>query len=228
MTADTELRLLVVGASSGLGQAVSRLAAQRGAHVALAARRREPLDALVAEVGPRALALSCDVRDPADCERIVEETVAAFGGLDAVIYAPGALPLSYVEEATAEDWRATLETNVIAPALVARAAIPHLRRTHGRVVFLSSDITRYPRSALGLYGVSKLALNGLCDQLRREVHDVRFTAAILGTFGPTDTEHRLLGGASGGDPARAGRGRPALRSPRRQRPRRGAVPRAGP
>ncbi len=179
-------RLLVIGGSSGVGRAVGLAAAKRGARVAFVGRRGDLLDDSVSAAGSHCVAIPRDVRDPAACEEVVAETVTAFGGIDGLIYAAAYLELLLIEEATAADWSRTLETNVIAPALVTRAALPHLRESRGRVVFISSDITRYPRSALGLYGASKLALNGLCAQLRMEEPDVPFTIASLGPVAPSD------------------------------------------
>ena len=72
-----------------------------------------------------------DAREADACRRIVDEAVAELGGLDVVLYTPADLRLLYIEEATAEDWRASWETNVVAPALIAAAALPALRRIGG-------------------------------------------------------------------------------------------------
>jgi NAD(P)-dependent dehydrogenase (short-subunit alcohol dehydrogenase family) len=179
-------RLLVVGGSSGVGKAIGLACAAHGARVAFAGRRRELLDDAVASAKGGAIPLACDVRDATACEMVASETAAAFGGIDAVVYTPADLPFQFIEEAGADDWRRTLETNVVAPALITRAALPHLRESQGRVVLISSDITHFPRSALGLYAVSKHALAGLCTQLRIEVPEVRFTLASLGPVGPSE------------------------------------------
>jgi NAD(P)-dependent dehydrogenase (short-subunit alcohol dehydrogenase family) len=179
-------RLAVIGGSSGVGRGIGLAAAKRGAHVAFVGRRRDLLDDAVASAGTNCLAICCDIRDPVSCEFVVGQTVAAFGGLDVLVHTAAYLPLLFIEEATAEDWRCTLETNLVAPALLTRAALPHLREARGQAIFISSDITRFPRSALGLYGASKLALDGLCNQLRMEVPEVRFTLASLGPVAPSD------------------------------------------
>jgi NAD(P)-dependent dehydrogenase (short-subunit alcohol dehydrogenase family) len=142
---------------------------------------------VVAEIAATSMVMiSGDMRDSATCSRVVEEAVAGLGGLDVVLYTPADLRLLYIEEATAEDWRASWETNVVAPALIAAAALPHLRASTGRIFFVSSDVAHAPRSALGLYGITKRALQGLCVQLRLEVPEVRCGDITLGPTRPTE------------------------------------------
>src|ERR1700733_11962028 len=88
---------VVGGASQGIGYAIARLLAGEGAQVAIVARRREPLDAaarrIADETGGRGHAIAADIRKPADCARIVDDAVAAFGGLDILVNNDGAPPL---------------------------------------------------------------------------------------------------------------------------------------
>jgi NAD(P)-dependent dehydrogenase (short-subunit alcohol dehydrogenase family) len=174
-------RLLVVGASSGLGREIARQLSAAGAQVAVAARRRERLEELVKELtGPPGLALGCDVRRAEDCKRVVDGTAARFGGLDGFVYATGMSPIAFLDRATQEEWRAVLETNLIGAGLVAAAAIPLLRKNQGRAVFLGSSSVRDIYPGLNLYRTSKLALDGLIQGLRSEHRDVDFTRVVVG------------------------------------------------
>ena len=87
------LRTVVVGASSGLGRCIGIGLAQRGAHVALLARRRARLDDAAKEAGPGTLVIECDVTDESSCRSAIDDAAAGLGGIDALVYAPGTGPL---------------------------------------------------------------------------------------------------------------------------------------
>src|SRR5690606_22913357 len=123
--------VLIVGASSGIGRVLGLQAAAAGASVAFAARRRELVEAAAAEAGNGAVGLVCDVRDEAACAAVVASSVEALGGLDAVVYSSAIDLLTRLEDAGAERWRATFETNVFGAAFVTTAALPHLRASRG-------------------------------------------------------------------------------------------------
>src|SRR5579863_3886618 len=100
-------RILVVGASTGIGQVIGQRLCSEGAHVAFAARRGEVCKELAEQADGVAIGLSCDVTDEAQCSRVIEETVAGLGGLDDVVYSTGAISLVALAEADTEWWRRT-------------------------------------------------------------------------------------------------------------------------
>jgi NAD(P)-dependent dehydrogenase (short-subunit alcohol dehydrogenase family) len=173
-------RLLVVGASSGIGRSVASLAAADGWHVVGAARRWERLQRLDGVHAVRA-----DVRDPMDCESVVAAAVDHLGGLDHVVVAAGIADFRTVVDTDAAGWQRLLETNVVGPALVARAAIPHLRPGHGRLVLMSSLAASRPPPGMIPYAVSKQALQTLAAGLQDEEPDIDVCCVVLG---PTYTE----------------------------------------
>ncbi len=180
-------RLLVVGASSGLGREIALQLSAAGARVAVAARRRERLDALVKQLaGPPGLALGCDVRREVECARAVADAVARFGGLDGFVYSTGMSPISFLDRVTSAEWSAVLETNLVGASLIAAAAIPHLRASAGRAVFLSSSSVRDIYPGLGLYRISKVALDALIQGLRAEHPDLDFTRVVVGQTAGTE------------------------------------------
>jgi NAD(P)-dependent dehydrogenase (short-subunit alcohol dehydrogenase family) len=179
------MRLLVIGGSSGIGRAVGLRASRAGARVAFAARRVPLLESAVEEANGQALAVRCDVRQAQDCEDAVARSVAAFGGLDVLLYATGMSPLAMLEEATAEEWRDVLDTNVVGASLITAAALPSLRESLGRALYISSYAVRQPLPGLGLYRVSKLALDGLIECWRMEHPDVDFTRVVVGNTSET-------------------------------------------
>src|SRR5687768_3681854 len=119
-------RVLVVGASSGIGRVLGLQAAAAGASVAFAARRRELVDSAAAEAGGGSVGLVCDVRDEASCAAVVADAVAALGGIDAVVYATAIDVLVRIADAPASVWADTFATNVFGAGLITAAALPHL------------------------------------------------------------------------------------------------------
>jgi NADP-dependent 3-hydroxy acid dehydrogenase YdfG len=182
-------RLLVIGASSGIGQAVGEAAAAAGADVALAARRLDALQATVERIG-RGHAVRIDVRDPDTIEAGVAEAVERLGGLDHVVYSAGMSPLAHIARADADAWREVLETNVIGAALTIRATVPHLAG-HGIAAFCSSIDVERTRGGLALYGASKCALNNLVETARVEHPDIRFLTLLVGPTQPTEFGNRF-------------------------------------
>jgi NAD(P)-dependent dehydrogenase (short-subunit alcohol dehydrogenase family) len=176
------VRTVVVGASSGLGRSIGIGLAERGAQVALLARRRERLDAAAREAGSGTLAIACDVTDEASCRSAIKDAASGLGGIDALVYAPAIGPLARLVDVDADTWRGVFDTNVIGAALITAAAIPHLTASGGKVVYLSSVSASLtpPWPGLGAYIVSKAALDKLVEAWRTEHPDIGFTRLVVG------------------------------------------------
>jgi NAD(P)-dependent dehydrogenase (short-subunit alcohol dehydrogenase family) len=176
------VRTVVVGASSGLGRCIGIGLAQRGASVALLARRRERLDDTAKAAGPGAVAIACDVTDEGSTSAAIADAAAALGGIDALVYTPGIGPLARLVDTDADTWRKVFDTNVTGAALVTTAAIDHLTRSHGVAVYLSSVSASMtpPWPGLGAYAVSKAALDKLVEAWRAEHPDIGFTRLVVG------------------------------------------------
>lgn len=179
------MRTVVVGASSGLGRCIGIGLAQRGAHVALLARRRERLEDAAKEAGPGTLAVECDVTDEAACRSAIADAAAGLGGIDALVYATGIGPLTRLVDTDAQTWRRVFDTNVTGAALATAAAIPHLSSSAGVAVFLSSVSASLtpPWPGLGAYAVSKAALDKLVEAWRAEHPRIGFTRFVVGDCG---------------------------------------------
>ena len=186
MTAGVTLRdkrVLVVGASSGIGRAFAGAALGHGARVVLAARRADLLEEAVAG-HDHARGVAADVREQEDCARLLAEAAAELGGLDLLLYSVGAAPLARVEDLDAAAWRGVMETNVIGASLVTAAALPHL--ADGAVcAYVSSISANRPYWGLAAYTTSKAALNQLAAAWRAEHPRVRFTRIVMGNTAPT-------------------------------------------
>lgn len=176
------MKVVIVGASTGLGRCIGLGLAKRGAQVALLARRRELLDSAAAEAGNGAVAISCDVTDQASCQAAVEEAASALGGIDAVVYSTGVGVLGRIETVDAESWNRCFATNVTGAALFTAAALPHLVASGGAVAFLSSTSASLtaPWPGLAPYAVTKAALDKLVEAWRAEHPHVGFTRVVVG------------------------------------------------
>jgi len=161
--------LLITGASTGIGAATARHAAQAGYRVALAARSTDKLEALQGELGgdERAIAVPTDVTDFGAQERLVEATRDAFGRLDVAFANAGfGAKRGFLEE-TPDQWREMVLTNVLGAAYTIRATLPHLRETNGHLILTSSVAGR--RALPGsLYSATKHAVTAMAEALRQE------------------------------------------------------------
>jgi NAD(P)-dependent dehydrogenase (short-subunit alcohol dehydrogenase family) len=177
-------RVLVVGASAGIGRDVALRMAELGCQVAAVGRRRERLEE-VAQRAPGVTPIVADVTDPDQCQSLVTEAVAALGGLDLIVYAAGASHLVRLMDAGADDWLRILRANVMGPALVVRAALGHL--VPGAVVcVLSSDSVGECYPGIVPYTASKAALEELVRGLRVEHPELRFCCLRVGVTGDTE------------------------------------------
>lgn len=195
-------RIVVVGASAGIGAAVAAQASSAGARVVVAARRADRLADVVARCPDGgAFAVRCDVRDPASCDDLVHRSVEHLGGLDAVVYSTAIDPLVRLVDTDASRWSDVLTTNVVGASLVCRAAIPHLTESRGRYVFVSATSVGRPLPGMGAYETSKAALEELARAWRGEHPEVGFsTVAVGNTLGTEVTaswDPALLGELGG-------------------------------
>jgi len=176
------MKVVVVGASSGLGRCIAVGLGGRGARVALMARRKERLADAAAECGPDALAVPCDVTDEQSCQEAVAEAARGLGGIDALVYATGIGPLVRIADTDASTWRLAFDTNVVGASLVTAAALPHLEASRGTAAYLSSISASHtpPWPGLGAYAVSKAALDKLVEAWRAEHPQIGFTRITVG------------------------------------------------
>jgi NADP-dependent 3-hydroxy acid dehydrogenase YdfG len=180
---------LVTGASSGIGEATARALAGHGAAVAVAARRRERLDELVAAIeadGGRAVAIETDVTDRQQAIGAVERTVAELGRLDIVINNAGVMLLGPVLDAPIEEWDRMVALNVNGLLYVAHAAVPHLLRAAedgprsvADLVNVSSVAGRRATSGSGVYNATKFAVNAFTEALRQEVTERHVRVSVI-------------------------------------------------
>lgn len=156
--------VLLTGASGGIGQAIARAVARRGAHVILSARRTELLEPLAAEIGGRAL--PCDLSQRDQVDRLATEA----GEVD-ILIANAALPASgALTELTPDQIDRMLEVNLRAPIALARALAPAMvARGRGHMVFISSLAGKAASPASSIYSATKFGLRGFALGLRADL-----------------------------------------------------------
>ena len=174
-------RVLIVGASSGIGRTLGLQAAGRGARVAFAARRTNLVEEAAAEAGSGAIGVRCDVRDETSCQSAVADVVAAFGGLDVVVYATAIDTLVRLEDAGHDVWADTFSTNVAGAGRVLAAALEPLKAAKGRVVLVSASSVDRPLPGMGVYAASKAALEAMARAWQGEHPDLCVSTVRVGS-----------------------------------------------
>ncbi|MGY1773381.1 SDR family oxidoreductase [Blastococcus sp. SYSU D00813] len=200
--------VLITGAARGIGAALARKAAARGARVALAGLEPELLARVADELGPEHLWVECDVTDPEALATAVQRVVDTFGGLDVVVANAGIAPLTTVMTSSAHALARTIEVNLIGTMLTAHAALPYVAKRRGHVLLVSSAAAFTVLPGMSAYCASKAGVERFGDALRLEVAHrgvtvasahptwidtdlVRDTEAALPTF--AETRKRLPG-----------------------------------
>lgn len=161
--------MVVTGAGSGIGAAVAERAAADGWLVTICGRRAGLLEEVAARTGARPVL--ADVTDPAAVQALIDGTVADLGRLDCVVANAGVMRSGSVADLDPADWELTLRTNLTAPYLLARAALPHLLEHHGSIVAVASIAALRASSSAAAYAVSKAGL-------------VMLTQSLAADFGP--------------------------------------------
>ena len=180
-------RMLIIGASSGIGHALAVAAHSRGAAVALAARRTDVLSELAERFGGSAHEL--DVSDPRAIESVIGNVAAEFGQLDALVFTSAVVPFALIEDTDVETWLHAYAVNAVGATHVLRAALPHLADDAVVVVASSHDVGR-PRAGVAAYHASKAALDEILRSWRAEHPEL---AIIRVSVGPTEGTEILRG-----------------------------------
>lgn len=182
---------IVTGASSGLGAIIARALVESGCSVVMAARRGELLSGVAADLGPTALAVTCDVRDPNHADRLVAACLERFGQLDGVVANAGVAGGGPAERDPSEAFAEVMAVNVTAVANLAGVAARQMIEadTGGWMILQSSILGRRAGTGPGVaaYTASKGAVEQLTRELARQwaPHAIRVNALAPGYF-PTE------------------------------------------
>jgi NAD(P)-dependent dehydrogenase (short-subunit alcohol dehydrogenase family) len=167
------LSVIITGASSGIGRELARQLAAQCANLALAARQADKLEELAQAcraLGAQALPIPTDVTDPEQCRALVERAAAAFGGVDVLINNAGITMWARLDEVSdVSIFEKIIRTNYLGSVYCTYYALPHLKRSRGRIVGISSLTGKAGVPTRTGYSASKHAMVGFFDSLRVEL-----------------------------------------------------------
>ncbi|NEW38560.1 SDR family oxidoreductase [Nocardia cyriacigeorgica] len=176
---------LITGAARGLGAAIARTLAPTH-ELLLGARSAESLEAILAEL-PVAVGVPVELTDYAG----VAAAVRSIERLDVLVHNAGVADLGTIAESSVEQWRTTMEANVIAVAELTRLLLPALRAANGHVVLINSGAGLRANAGWASYAASKFALRAFGDALRLEEPDLRVTSIHPGRIA-TDMQREIV------------------------------------
>lgn len=181
MDALQDRRILVTGASSGVGAATAAACVRAGARVALLARRADQINGLAKSLGEAAIATPADVRDEDEAGQAVSRAAERLGGLDGLVNAAGINWAAPLADGTVAQWRDMLETNLLGAFIVTQAALPHLTRADGADILTVSSMSgrRVLSPAMGVYAASKAGLSRWTEALWLELADQDVRVMLL-------------------------------------------------
>ncbi len=169
------MKVIITGASKGIGRGIATYLAMDGMETGLLARSASALEDVtqsIEEQGGACHAVPCDLRDPDATEQSVQEIVRLMGGVDALINNAGVVIRKDIFELTLEEWRAMVDTNINGVFYATRAVLPYMREQQaGRIINISSISGKLPLPGGSGYAASKFAVTGLSLSLFQELRD---------------------------------------------------------
>ncbi|WP_150291452.1 SDR family oxidoreductase [Sphingobium estronivorans] len=202
--------VIITGAGPGMGQALCRGAAAEGAKVAISARSVEAINAIrddIVAAGGEAIAVPTDVGDMAQCRRLAEETLKAFGRIDGLVHSAYYHPdWSVLESAQIDQISRALDVIAVGGLRMAQAVIPTMRnQKSGSIVNISTLATRKPNPGEGGYAMGKSALSQLSRQLAVELGGtgIRVNTALMGWMDGVPLDNFFASLPDGGKALRA-------------------------
>jgi short-subunit dehydrogenase len=191
-------RIILTGASEGIGRALALELASRRARLALAARDRDRLESLAQECrlrGGEAIAVPTDIANEQDCDWLVQEAVKSFGGLDVVVHNAGVTMWSRFDALKDfEIFETLLRVNYLGPVHLTAHALPHLKQSKGLIVAVASlaGLTGVPERSG--YAASKHAMIGFFDSLRIELTESGVDVSVVAPdFVVSEIHKRAIG-----------------------------------
>ena len=189
------MKIIITGASKGIGRGIATVLAERGHAVGLLARSEDALNELKREIesaGGTAAAAPADLRDHDATAAAIESLIDQLGGVDGLVNNAGLVTFKSTEKITLDEWHAMIETNVNGPFYATRAVLPHLKEQGGGHIVNISSISGYmPLPGGSGYAASKHALTGFSESLFHELrqYGIKTTTVYPGSVASRSDRH---------------------------------------
>ena len=175
--------VVITGASSGLGEATARLLSNEGAIVVLGARRADRLRSLADELisqGGKAVAMTTDVTQRDQVQKLVDAAVQAYGRIDVIINNAGLMPQSLLEQLKVDEWDRMIDVNIKGVLYGIAAALPYMRKQKaGHIINVSSVAGHKVGPSSSVYAATKHAVRALSEGLRQEVKPYNIRTTVI-------------------------------------------------
>ena len=182
---------IITGSSRGIGKSIAVSLAEQGASIVLNGRNQERLDEAkeaILRIHDRVITVCCDVSDCSSSEQLIDAAIEAFGRLDFLVNNVGVSMRGTVAELNPAVFKTVFESNVLGTVNPTIPAIPHLRKTKGSIVFISSLAGIRGLPGLSAYCSSKMALRAVAESIRLEEHAHGIHVGLI-YVGITEIEH---------------------------------------
>ena len=173
------MSILITGGGSGIGFGTARHCIERGARVTICGRRPEKIEAAATELGPTCHGVTADITAAPDRQKLISETLAHGGQIDALINNAGNMYRGAITELEESSLQEIFNTNVIAAMLLTGLATPHLAQREGAVIFVGSIHTRRAFPGASPYAATKAAVQGLTRVLAAEMGEQKIRVNCL-------------------------------------------------
>jgi len=181
------MKVIVTGASKGIGKGIATVLAREGYTVGLVARSPDLLMAVqktIESAGGRCVHAVCDLRDPEAAHQAMEHLISRMGGIDALINNAGLVIRKDVFTLTLDEWRALVDTNISGLFYATRAVLPRMKaQNRGHIINISSISGRVPLAGGSAYAATKYAVTGFSESLLLEVrqYGIKVTTVYPGS-----------------------------------------------
>jgi NAD(P)-dependent dehydrogenase (short-subunit alcohol dehydrogenase family) len=172
-------KVVITGAARGIGEKVARLAAARGARVALIGLEPDRLRSLAEDLGPAASWREADVRDGAALRLAIDDCAQVMGGIDIVVANAGIAAYGTIRQADEASFERVLDINLNGVFRTLKYATPHLERSRGHATVVASAISFTPLAGLASYAASKAGVEMLALAYRQEVAHLGITVGVV-------------------------------------------------
>ena len=177
------MKVIITGASRGIGRGIARVLAAKEHHVGLLARSEEELNTLkeqIEEKGGKAEVEVCDLRDLKSVEQAFSNMIEKLNGVDALINNAGLIIRKHINDLSVDEWHAMVETNISGPFYCVKQVLPVMTsQSYGHIINISSISGKFPLKNGSAYACTKYAINGFSESLFLELRDLNIKTSTI-------------------------------------------------